>query len=363
MNKPKKRIVLATGGTGGHVFPAQALANELAEQHYEVFIFTDGRGQAFSDSSLPVVKIPSSQVKGNQIERVGGYLKILFGLVLAFFQLLRLRPKVVVGFGGYASFPTMLAAAILRIPTIGHQADAFFGRTNRFLARWMTRIATSFPHVENIPPAYRDKVIFTGLPVRADIKPAPYVSSEKLNPFYLLVTGGSQGARVFSEIIPQAVHLLDPTLQKRLYITQQCRPESIEITKALYERTKARVQLFPFIEKMGEQYKKAHLIISRAGASSVTETSIVGRPALFVPYPYAMDDHQFYNAKQAVNVKGGWLMREKDFSSKVLAKYLSDVMTSSWKLNEAAVNMQSLASGDAALRLAHLVKLIAVQER
>ncbi len=358
MSELVKRIVLAAGGTGGHVFPAQALGRELGAQGYEVFIFTDGRGHQFNDASFLRVKIPASHLKGSIGKKLKGGVKLIGGMGAALYHLRRLKPHAVIGFGGYASLPTMMAAATLRFPTIIHQADAYFGRANRFLAPFVTRIATSFPQVENIPTSCQNKVSFTGLPVRPDIRPASYDSSEKNEPFHLLVTGGSQGARIFGEVIPQAVSLLDPVLQKRLRISQQCRSEYLDITEALYEKTKADVELASFLDLMGERYKKAHLIISRAGASSVAEVALVGRPSLFIPYPYAMDDHQFYNAQQVVNVKGGWVMREKEFTSNALAICLSELMTSPWKLMQAAVNIQTIAVPDASLRLAHLIKMI-----
>jgi len=354
-----KRIVLAAGGTGGHIFPALALGEELSHQGYEVILFSDGRGHQFSDLSFMTVTIPACSLQGSIGEKLKGGVKLVKGLGAALYHLRRLKPATVVGFGGYASFPTLMAASLLRLPTIIHQADAYFGRANRHLGPFVTRIATSFPHVENIPESCQKKVSFTGLPVRPDIKQAPYVQCDEGSPFHLLVTGGSQGAKVFGEILPQAVLLLDPDLQKRLRIHQQCRIESLEVTQALYGRTKARVELAPFLDRMGARYKKAHLIVSRAGASSVVEAAVVGRPALFIPYPYAMDDHQFYNAQQVVNCRGGWMMREKDFTSKELAALLSDLITAPWKLSQAAVNIQTIAISDASLRLAHLVKLIA----
>lgn len=360
MGELTKRVVLATGGSGGHVFPAQALASELSSQGYEVFIFSDGRGHQFNNSSFVIFHIPAGQLRGSIGGKLKGGMKLITGIGIALARLRRLNPQAVVGFGGYASFPTMMAATLLRLPTIVHQADAYFGRTNRRLAPFVKRIATSFPHVENIPSSCQNKVSFTGLPLRSDIKPEPYSPSEDDDPFHLLVTGGSQGAKVFGEIIPQAVSFLDISLQKRLRITQQCRAESLELTQALYEETKARVELSPFLDQIGKRYKKAQLVISRAGASSVIEAALVGRPALFIPYPYAMDDHQFYNGQQVVNVGGGWMMREKEFTSKELAILLSELMTSPWKLTQAAVNIRSIAISDASLRLAHLTKLIVV---
>ncbi|MBA3813787.1 MAG: undecaprenyldiphospho-muramoylpentapeptide beta-N-acetylglucosaminyltransferase [Alphaproteobacteria bacterium] len=359
MSDIEKRIVLSAGGTGGHVFPAQALAHELISQGYKVFIFSDGRGQQFKDPSIHMINIASSQLQGSFSKKLKGGLQLIRGVCTALYHLRRIKPHVVLGFGGYASFPTLIASALLRLPTIIHQADAYFGRTNRKLAFLVTRIATSFPHVENIPISCQKKVNFTGLPVRSDIQPAPYISSMENDPFHLLVTGGSQGAKIFGDIIPSAVQLLPLSLQKRLYITQQCRAESLEVTQTLYERTEAHVELMPFLDKMGERYKRAHFIIARAGASSVVETALVGRPALFIPYLHAMDNHQFYNAQEVVNVKGGWLTEEKNFTSDGLAAFLLKLITSHWKLMQAAVNIRTIAIPDAHQRLANLVTLIA----
>lgn len=358
MSKLKKSIVLAAGGTGGHVFPAQALAQELSAQGYEVFFFTDARGHQFKLSNVSLIKIPAGQLLGSLHKKVQGGTMLVAGTFAALYQLKRIKPAAVIGFGGYASFPTMMAAIILRIPTIVHQADAYFGRANHFLASRVTRIATSFPHVENIPKSCHHKVIYTGLPIRPEIKAEPYILPEENETFQILITGGSQGAKIFGEVIPQAISLLKPSLQKQLCIHQQGRPEYLGLINALYQRTKAQVVLSRFFKSMGEEYKKAHLVISRAGASSVTEAAVVGRPALFVPYPYAMDDHQFYNAQQAVNVQGGWLMREKEFTPESVALYMSSLMESPRKLEEAAFNARKLAAPDAVLRLSHLVKMI-----
>lgn len=359
MNNLEKRIVLAAGGTGGHVFPAQALAHELASQGYKVFIFTDGRGHQFKDPAFSMVSIPASQLHGSLRKKIEGSLKLVSGLGTALYHLRRIKADGVVGFGGYASFPTMMAASMLRLPTIIHQADAYFGRTNCFLAPFMTRIATSFPHVENIPPSCQEKVSFTGLPVRSEIQSSSYEPSLEDAPFHLLITGGSQGAKIFGEIIPQAVHLLNPGLQKRLFITQQCRVEFLERTRMLYKGTKAHIELAPFLDKMGEKYKKAHLVISRAGASSVVETALAGRPAIFIPYPYAMDNHQFFNAQQAVNIEGGWIIQEKTLNPEGLASFLAALMTSHWKLMQTAANIKKIIIPDASTRLANLVKVIA----
>lgn len=360
MSKLKKSIVLAAGGTGGHVFPAQALAQELSAQGYNVFFFTDARGHQFKLSNVSLVKIPAGQLSGSLHKKMQGGAMLVAGMLAALYQLKRIKPAAVIGFGGYASFPTMMAAITLRIPTIVHQADAYFGRANHFLAPLVTRIATSFPHVENIPKSCHHKVVYTGLPVRSEIKAEPYVLPEENETFQILITGGSQGAKIFGEVIPQAISLLKPSLQKRLCIHQQGRPEYLGLINALYQRTKAQVVLSRFFKSMGEEYKKAHLVISRAGASSVTEAAVVGRPVLFVPYPYAMDDHQFYNAQQAVNVQGGWLMREKEFTPESVALYMSSLMASPRKLEEAALNARKLAVPDAVLRLSHLVKMIIV---
>jgi UDP-N-acetylglucosamine--N-acetylmuramyl-(pentapeptide) pyrophosphoryl-undecaprenol N-acetylglucosamine transferase len=363
MSSVEKRIVLAAGGTGGHVFPAQALADELASQGYKVFLLTDGRGYHFQVLSISMISIPAGHLHGSLGGKIRGSVKLLAGFGAALYHLRRIKPQGVVGFGGYASFPTMMAAATLRLPTLIHQADAYFGRANRGLAPFMTHLATSFPHVENIPLSCQKKVSFVGLPVRKEIQPSPYEPSLEKAPFHILVTGGSQGAKIFGEIIPRAVQLLTPELQQRLHIVQQCRAESLDTTRMLYAQTLAHVELAPFLHNMGDHYRKAHLVISRAGASSVVETALSGRPALFIPYPYAMDNHQFYNAQQAVKAKGGWLIQEKELTSEGLASFLSEVMSSHWKLMQTAANIRTIVIPDAAARLANLVKVIVSEER
>jgi UDP-N-acetylglucosamine--N-acetylmuramyl-(pentapeptide) pyrophosphoryl-undecaprenol N-acetylglucosamine transferase len=358
MSNFEKRIVLSAGGTGGHMFPAQALAHQLSSQGYKLFIFSDDRGHDFKDSSFSMIRIPVGQLHGSIGKKLHGGFNLMKGMGTALYHLQSIQPHAVIGFGGYASFPTMLAAALRRFPTIIHQADAYFGRTNCLLSPFVTRIATSFPHVENIPSSYKSKVSFTGLPIRSEIQPTPYIPSMENDPFHLLVTGGSQGAKIFGDMIPRAIQLLDTSLQRRLHITQQCRSESLELTHSLYKHTKATVELSPFLDQMGERYKKAHLVISRSGASSVIEAALVGRPALFIPYPYAMDNHQFYNAQEVVNVQGGWVMQEKELTSQCLATFLSELMTSHWKLKKAAVNIQTIVIPDASVRLANLVKVL-----
>lgn len=359
MRELEKRVVLAAGGTGGHVFPSRVLAYELSKEGYNVFLFSDDRGHRFNDASFLRVHIPACQLRGSLKQQLKGGIELITGIGVALYHLRRLKPHAVIGFGGYASFPTLIAAVILRLPTLIHQADAYFGRVNRFLAPFAKRIAISFPHVENIPKRYQQKVCFTGLPVRPEIKPEPYRVPEENGPFHMLVTGGSQGAKVFGEIIPQAIALLDPALQKRLHIHQQCREESLEMTRSLYKQTKAHIELSPFLKQMGEQYKRAHLVISRAGASSVVEVALVGRPALFIPYPYAAEDHQSYNAREVLAVEGGWMMQEKEFTAQALAAFLSNLMISPRKLTQAAANIRDIAIPEASLRLANLVKLIA----
>lgn len=363
MDSSKPCIVLAAGGTGGHLFPAHALAEELLSQGFTVHLLTDQRGAQFNTGSLSTLLIPVGRIEGSLGAKIKGVAGILRGVTASLLHLRQLKPNLVVGFGGHTSFPPLLAAALLRIPTLIHQADAYLGRTNRLLVPFMTGIATSFPKVEKIPLSCLHKVTCTGLPLRPEIQPAAYRPIEGTGPIHLLVTGGSQGARVFGEILPQAIHLLDPDFQKRLHITQQCRSEFLQATQERYAQTLATVTLSPFLEKMGTLYAKAHLILSRAGASSVSEAARVGRPAIFVPYPYAMDDHQSYNAQQAVEAKGAWMIQERDLTPKGLALLLSELVKFPWQLEQAAVNIGSVVIPDAPQRLAALVTHLARLER
>jgi len=342
-------IVLAAGGTGGHVFPAQALGNSLVSRGYSVTLLTDSRGSAFG-RDIQTVCLPLRPTYGAPWKKIVGMLSLFPSFLVALYKLRQLKPQVVVGFGGYVSAPTVAASLLLGIPVVLHQADALLGRVNRWLAPYATLLASSFPEMFGVQPEWKRKVIHVGLPLRSEIQEYPYeIPGDVLR---LLVTGGSQGAKVFGDIIPGGISLLSPEEQSRIHIVQQCRAEYRDEVSAAFKKTKAHVELLPFISDMGNQYKKAHLVISRAGASSVMEAALVGRPAIFVPYPFAMDDHQTFNAIEAEKTGGAWVFKQKALTCEIFATLLGEVLNSPWKLQAASANIRKISVPHGADRFA-----------
>lgn len=361
MNGPAPLVVLAAGGTGGHVFPAEALAAELAARGCRVALFTDRRGGALEGrfAGVDVHHIRAGAVAGKSFAaRLRSAPELAFGTLQARCALQRMRPSAVIGFGGYPSIPTMLAAGFGGFPAAIHEQNAVLGRANRLLASRVTRIATSFESSRGIPPEAVAKVVHTGMPVRPAIAAArerPYPGLAPSGPVRLLVLGGSQGAHVLSAVIPQTVALLPEDLRLRLSISQQCRPEDLEETRAAYARLGVEAELARFFADVPERLAAAHLVISRAGASTVAEVTAVGRPAILVPYPFAIDDHQSVNAHAVDSAGAGWLMPEDSFTPPALAARLGSLFALPATLERAAACARAAGRPDAAMRLADVV--------
>ena len=354
-------IVLVAGGTGGHVFPAEALASELRARGYTLALFTDRRGEAYGGElgSLTTHRIRAGRVtSGGILGRVKGVLDLAMGGMQSRGLLSRLKPSVVVGFGGYASVPTMLAASSLGVPTVIHEQNALLGRANRLLAPRVSAIATSFDNVVGIKPADRAKTVLTGNPVRPGIRSLrdnAYPALAGDGPIYLLVTGGSQGATIFSDVVPAAFDRLPDEMRRRLRVSQQCRPEDIERVRAAYAGTDIRVDLASFFGDMPERLLHAHLVICRSGASTVAELTTAGRPAILVPYPHAMDDHQTMNAR-AIEAQGGAIcVPQLDFTPETLAARLKLLFAQPQQLTRMAEKAHASGHRDAAANLAILV--------
>ncbi len=351
-------VVLAAGGTGGHVFPAEALAQELLAQGHRLALVTDKRGTGYTGA---LGLIDQHHIGGHGItgKSIAGKLKGLIALGMGIFQARRLlehlRPSVVVGFGGYASAPTVLAASQLGIPTVIHEQNAILGSANRLLARRVNRICTSIDLAK--PISTTAQVIRTGLPVRPAVaaqRGAAYPSPTPDGTFRVLVLGGSQGARIFSDVIPAAVKLLPDALRKRLQISQQCRPEELDRTHAAYVGSDAHVQLRHFFDNVPELLVDTHLLISRSGASSVAEACVVGRPSLLIPLP-SPDNHQTFNADALARVGGAWTIRQANFTPKTLAELLAQLAGAPGALAKAAAAAAAFSVPDAAERLAGVV--------
>ena len=355
-------IVLTAGGTGGHVFPAEALAQALLNEGYRLALITDQRGTAYS-GTLGMVETHAVSGQGIAGRGVLGLVKGAVSLGLGVLQartiLNRLKPSAVVGFGGYASAPAMFAAVQLGIPTVIHEQNAVLGRANRLLAGKVNRVCTSFELAKPAPKTAT--VLRTGMPVRpsiAALRNALYVPPTATGTFRILVLGGSQGARIFSDVLPAAVRLLPESLRNRLEITQQCRPEDLDRTHAAYVGTGAHAQLRVFFDNVPELLAGTHLLIARSGASTVGEVSLIGRPSLLVPYPYATDDHQSANAAALEAFGGAWALKQNGFTPAALAARLEALAAAPQMLADAADAAGRFAMPDAAQRLAEVVSTV-----
>jgi UDP-N-acetylglucosamine--N-acetylmuramyl-(pentapeptide) pyrophosphoryl-undecaprenol N-acetylglucosamine transferase len=353
-------IVLAAGGTGGHIFPAEALARELVARGGEVALVTDRRGQAFGDRvpGVQTYRIHAGRFGGGVVAKVIGVAELMLGIVESARRLRQLEASAVVGFGGYPSVPTLIAASRMGLPTVIHEQNALLGKANRLLAPRVRWIATSFREVERVRPEDHAKLAFTGNPVRptiAALRDTPYLAPSGHEPVNILVLGGSQGARVFSEVIPAALGRASEALRRRIRISQQARPEDIEAARAAYAEARIEAELQTFFEDVPARLAAAQLVIARAGASTMTELTTVGRPAVLVPYPHAADDHQTSNAHAFAAAGAGWLVPQPDFTPEALARLLRELVDDPARLAGAAAASRDFGTPDAAMNLADVV--------
>lgn len=354
-------ILLAAGGTGGHLFPAFALAEELGRRGIAVDLATDMRGDRYGTGfpARAVHKIASATVAGRSLVAMAQTgLTLTRGIAQAFALLGRLKPAVVVGFGGYPSFPPLVAASLRGIPTVLHEQNAVLGRANRMLASRVTAIATSFPSVRLIEGKAAAKVRFTGNPVRSQVLAVagePYRQAGPDQPFNLLVFGGSQGARYFSDAVPPALAKLAPAASRRLRVTQQARDEDIERVTEAYRALAITAEIAPFFKDLPERMAASQLVIGRAGASSVAELAVLGRPSILVPLPHALDNDQLQNATRLAESGGGWCIEQKDLTSERLAAEIGSLMQAPERLASAAAAAKGEGRPDAVVRLADLV--------
>jgi UDP-N-acetylglucosamine--N-acetylmuramyl-(pentapeptide) pyrophosphoryl-undecaprenol N-acetylglucosamine transferase len=354
-----KPFVLAAGGTGGHRFPAEALAAELIARGRAVHLLSDARAEAFAGAlaGLDVHRVRAGRPGGGPIRSAGALAELATGAVQAGRLLRRLSPAGVIGFGGYPSVPTMLAAACLGLPTVIHEQNAVLGRANRLLASRMGYIATGFPSIDGLRPTLRARTICTGNPVRPAVLAAGEVAYRPPSAggeVELLVLGGSQGARIFSEILPPALAALPAPLRTALRVSQQARAEDLAATARRYAETGIAAELDSFFVDVPRRLRRAHLVICRAGASTVAELAAVGRPALLVPYPYATDDHQTANARAFAAAGGGWVLAQPDLDAVMLAGRLEQLFADGTRLTVAAQRASHFGRRDAARRLALL---------
>ena len=356
--------MLAAGGTGGHLFPAQALAEELQRRAIAVDLATDMRGDRYGTGfpARNVYRLPAATLSGRSplaMARTG--LLLARGLAAAFALLGRIKPRAVVGFGGYPTFAPLKAATLRAIPTALHEQNAVLGRANRMLAKSVTRIATSFETTRSLGPELQAKVRLTGNPVRSAVIEAarrPYGRLEPGAPIELVVFGGSQGARFFSEAVPPALALLPEDLRRRLHVMQQARAEDVDEVVAAYRRSGIRAEVAAFFRDLPERLASAHLVVGRSGASTVAELTVIGRPAILVPLPHALDNDQLQNAARLAESGAAWCIEQKELSRERLARDMSALLADPARLAAAAAAAKGLGRPDAVDRLADLVEAL-----
>ena len=354
-----KLIMLAAGGTGGHLFPAEALSHVLRAQGIRVVLMTDPRGAEFAGDfpADAVIPVPSATPSGRSMS---GKAKVAFelakGVLAARHAVKETRPALLVGFGGYPTVPPVLGAALGGVKTMIHEQNAVVGRANRFLSRWVDAIGTGFAEVGGLSPAASAKCSHVGNPVRPAVIAAasPYGWSGE-GTFHLLVFGGSQGARIMADIVPPAIQLLTPQERSRLFITQQARVEDFDRVNGIYAQIGVKSEIAPFFKDLPARMAKAHLVIGRSGASTIAELTVIGRPSILVPLPGALDQDQAANAAFLEGAGGTIRILQPEFTPRRLASELSELLKQPAHLTVMAENAKSAGIPDGADRLARLV--------
>jgi len=356
-------VLVAAGGTGGHLFPAEALAAALTARGIVVHLATDRRatryGGAFADDAVHVIASATLRAR-NPFALLRTAASLGVGIAQAWALIGRLKPSAVVGFGGYPTVPPLLAAAWRSTPTLIHDANAVFGRANRLLAPRVDAIATSFPDVFRNEPRLAAKATLTGNPVRPAVVTAaatPYPAA--LDPLRLLIFGGSQGARVMADVVPAAIALLEPASRARFAIGQQAREEDLTRVRSAYGNSGVTAEVAPFFTDLPARIAASHLIVARSGASTVAELSAIGRPAILVPLPHALDQDQFANAAVLADAGAAIRLKQDDFTPRRLATELAALAGEPQRLAAMAVAAKSTGRLDAADRLADLVLKVA----
>jgi UDP-N-acetylglucosamine--N-acetylmuramyl-(pentapeptide) pyrophosphoryl-undecaprenol N-acetylglucosamine transferase len=356
-----RNYILAAGGTGGHIIPAYALATELMQRGHHVALVTDDRGLKIPGCPEKLARhvLPAGRMGGGPRSWISAAQSIARGRLMARELNRSFQPSCVVGFGGYPALPALLGAFADEIPTIIHEQNAVLGRVNRFVAPKVSAIATAYPDVTRINKRYADKVHLIGNPVREEVislRDESYPPLDEDGIFRVLVTGGSQGASILSEVVPEGLAQLPLNLRRRLQVTQQCREDDLERVRKVYAEHHIPAELATYLEDLPERLGWAHLVIGRAGASTIAELTCAGRPAILVPLPTAMDNHQAFNVKEMVEAGGARSIPQHQFTSKELAKQIQKMALLPGALENAAKAARSCGRPTAVRDLADLVE-------
>lgn len=356
-----RHFVLAAGGTGGHMMPAHALAAELVARGHHVALITDERGAKIPRlfDGVQTHIMPAGRITKNPFSWPGGLRAILKGRRMALRLFDTFQPSAVIGFGGYPAYPALIAARSAKVPTAVHEQNAVLGRVNRMVANWVNAIATSYPDVARIAPKNLKKVTLVGNPVRDEIlelrdQPFPAIDGESV--FSVLVVGGSQGASILSSVVPDGLAMLPPALTRRLQVTQQCRAEDIEAVRERYAKLDIPADLATYMTDIPEKLAWTHLVIARAGASTIAELTAAGRPAILVPLPSATDDHQTANVREMVAAGGARAIAQPLFTPVELAKQMQKLGLEPAGLTNAAKAARECGRPHATRDLANLVE-------
>jgi UDP-N-acetylglucosamine--N-acetylmuramyl-(pentapeptide) pyrophosphoryl-undecaprenol N-acetylglucosamine transferase len=356
-----RHYVLAAGGTGGHMIPAHALAEELMRRGHRAALVTDDRGARIPGlfERVPVHVLPAGRLSGGPIGWLKAVKNIFTGRAMASRLYETFRPSAVIGFGGYPALPALLAAQRDGIPTLIHEQNAVLGRVNRLMAGRVDAIATAYPQVERLSGNRKDKVHLVGNPVRDEVlalRDQPYPALSEDGIFRVLVTGGSQGASILSDVVPDGLGLLPEHFRRRLQVTQQCRAEDIEEVRGKYAQLGIPADLATYIADMPDKLAWSHLIIARAGASTIAELTAAGRPAVLIPLPSATDDHQTANAREMAKAGGARMIAQSAFTPIELAKQMQKLGLDPKALANAASRARAVGRPNAASDLADLVE-------
>jgi UDP-N-acetylglucosamine--N-acetylmuramyl-(pentapeptide) pyrophosphoryl-undecaprenol N-acetylglucosamine transferase len=359
MSAAQATFVLTAGGTGGHLFPAQALAESLLRRGHRLVLMTDARGATYADRfpGAEVVTLPSASPSGGLIKKIDAAIRLLRGGLLARRLLRQFAPAAVVGFGGYASFPAIWAAARRKLPVLLHEQNAHLGRANRMFASSADHIALSFQVTSAVPAGTTAEL--TGNPVRdavLAIRNRAYEAPAHDGPINLLVFGGSQGASIFAKVVPTAIAQMPEKLKRRIRITQQVRDEELDEVRTAYASQGIEAELGSFFYNMDDLLSSAHLVLARAGASTCSELTIAGRPSVLVPYPFAADDHQTANAKALTDAGAAWMIPNQKFEVAACSRTLEALIEDPATLCKMAGAAFAAAIPDAAERLADLTE-------
>ena len=359
-----RQFVLAAGGTGGHMVPAAALAAELKKRGHKVDLISDERGVRFPGlfDGIETHVLPAGRMQGGPLGWYRAGRAMLEGRKLAISLFEKIKPAAVIGFGGYPALPALLAGFNQKVPTAVHEQNAVLGRVNRLVAGRVDAIATSYAKVDRLAEKHRGKAHLTGNPVREDVlalRDKPYPLLEEDSIFRVLVTGGSQGASILSSVVPDGLSMLPVNFRRRLQVTHQARVEDIDKARAKYAELSIAADLATYLPDLPEHLAWAHLVIARAGASTLAELTCAGRPAILVPLPSATDDHQTVNAREMTAAGGARTIDQRNFTPVELAKQMQRLGLDPSALQNAAARARSCGRPDAARDLADLVESLA----